>query len=1013
MKRQYLVASALLFGCLAHPLQAGGLQQYLEAETLQGVDGDPKLVDGLTFYADFEDSLRPLIAKTWPKPITWNAFRQGIAGKGVYVAKDETPAPPSYPTKENIPYLKGSLSFWFCPAWGSPKETGQQYLHLLSMYNPGRFYLMLRDTGLLHSVSLAEAGRFGPHWLNAGKFHYYQGFAGGEVRLQWKKGEWNHFLFTWDETESHGYLNGEEVGSGGPRPEKAGKDNYFGEILQVGGYQAGRCMNGSVDELAAWNRILTPREVKQVHAYGRAHVSFLPKSLVERLRSERVEALRTPEVTVPNVFRNGSFEAGLSNYYYATNPYFAPPKFFPKRFAITDEAAKHGKRSLRVTIPARGTVPNVGHYGEEGRCLLQTFGLQLNPKQTFTFSCWVKRGSGDEIKFSMSCYPVGSDRWGGDVEGSLLLAQGETDWQRLVFTSQPQEVAHRYYTLSFTAKHADEGEAVFYLDGLQVSPGEEPSAEEAFPCRTSVAGTLTTPVLANIFKRGKGASQLNVQFANQAAQGRETKATLSVYDLFDRKAFEQTFAVTLEPFQRHSATCLLPELAFGSYRAVLATNAEDGIVLDEMPFSVMPDLGRVDCVGVHAFLDEYSLDVAARFGARWNRLWDGTALTHWSTVQPDGPAFRWELADANLARIHARGFRPLGVLYHINEWKRSWVTGKAPVWIYEKLGSTNRGSALLGNAEMMELWKQYVHETVKRYKGKIDYWEVLNEPYNAGFGDWSPQEYMQILEITEGAIRKANPDAKVVAPCTYLSPKWCPPMLEAGLLEHLDVFSYHGYSMESSALETMQKWSTYDGKDRPCFDTENGCHGASKFFCKSYAGRDYSAGREPLEAAAKMSQAILRARAHGTDVVFQYWMRPYEAYSRHGSILYCDGTPAPSAVAFGITGWMLRGRKEHAMLRLGEYVDCALFEDPKDGSGLAAIWDSRPSDSDPESRIVLEPGQVPLQAYDLMGNPREFPAQGALRVIRLHTDPVYLKASSIQDLKTILSKALVTAKQAR
>ena len=174
---------------------------------------------------------------------------------------------------------------------------------------------------------------------------------------------------------------------------------------------------------------------------------------------------------------------------------------------------------------------------------------------------------------------------------------------------------------------------------------------------------------------------------------------------------------------------------------------------------------------------------------------------------------------------------------------------------------------------MMELWKQYVHETVKRYKGKIDYWEVLNEPYNAVFGDWSPQEYMQILEITEAAIRKANPDAKVVAPCTYLSPKWCPPMLEAGLLEHLDVFSYHGYSMESSALDTMQKWSTYDGKDRPCFDTENGCHGASKFFCKSYAGREYSAGREPLEAAARMSQAILRARAHGTDVVFQYWMR--------------------------------------------------------------------------------------------------------------------------------------------
>ena len=99
------------------------------------------------------------------------------------------------------------------------------------------------------------------------------------------------------------------------------------------------------------------------------------------------------------------------------------------------------------------------------------------------------------------------------------------------------------------------------------------------------------------------------------------------------------------------------------------------------------------------------------------------------------------------------------------------------------------------------------------------------------------------------------------------------------------------------------------------------------------------------------------------------------------------------------------------MLRLGTYVDCALFEDPKDGSGLAALWDSRPSDSAPESRVVLEPGQVSLQAYDLMGNPRELPAQEALRIIRLHSDPIYLKASSVQDMKTILSKALVAAKE--
>ena len=158
------------------------------------------------------------------------------------------------------------------------------------------------------------------------------------------------------------------------------------------------------------------------------------------------------------------------------------------------------------------------------------------------------------------------------------------------------------------------------------------------------------------------------------------------------------------------------------------------------------------------------------------------------------------------------------------------------------------------------------------------------------------------------------------------------------------------------------------------------------------------------------SQAILRARAHGTDVVFQYWMRPYPPYSRHGSILYCDGAPTPGAVAFGVTGWMLRGRQERGLRRLGRYVDCALFEDPASGSGLAALWDTRPFDSAPESKVVLAPGAVALKARDFMGNPCALTAQDHLRIVTLHTDPVYLTAASAKALEAVLAQARVVGK---
>jgi hypothetical protein len=155
-----------------------------------------------------------------------------------------------------------------------------------------------------------------------------------------------------------------------------------------------------------------------------------------------------------------------------------------------------------------------------------------------------------------------------------------------------------------------------------------------------------------------------------------------------------------------------------------------------------------------------------------------------------------------------------------------------------------------------------------------------------------------------------------------------------------------------------------------------------------------------------MSQAILRARVHGTDVVFQYWMRPYPPYSKHGSLLYCDGTPTPGAIAFGITGWMLQGFQERCLLRLGRYVDCAVFEDAE-GRGLAAMWNYRPFEDHPESRVMLQPGELLLEARDFLGNPRTLSPPDAARIVSVRTDPVYVTALCADKLEKVLRQAQV------
>ena len=99
------------------------------------------------------------------------------------------------------------------------------------------------------------------------------------------------------------------------------------------------------------------------------------------------------------------------------------------------------------------------------------------------------------------------------------------------------------------------------------------------------------------------------------------------------------------------------------------------------------------------------------------------------------------------------------------------------------------------------------------------------------------------------------------------------------------------------------------------------------------------------------------------------------------------------------------------MLRLGTYVDCACSRIPR----MVAVW----LRSGTHARLTAirraasywnraRSRSRPMISW---ATPVNFRPKRALRIIRLHTDPIYLKASSVQDLKTILSKALVASQR--
>jgi hypothetical protein len=114
----------------------------------------------------------------------------------------------------------------------------------------------------------------------------------------------------------------------------------------------------------------------------------------------------------------------------------------------------------------------------------------------------------------------------------------------------------------------------------------------------------------------------------------------------------------------------------------------------------------------------------------------------------------------------------------------------------------------------------YVRFMVRRFKGSIHYFEILNEYYNQdayGPGKSGPfkrvaEEYAQIAIPAAHVIREEAKDAKIImaAPCP-LGVDWIEAALDAGLAPLVDVISWHPYQLTETP-ETLDRprhpWAT-------------------------------------------------------------------------------------------------------------------------------------------------------------------------------------------------------------
>lgn len=194
---------------------------------------------------------------------------------------------------------------------------------------------------------------------------------------------------------------------------------------------------------------------------------------------------------------------------------------------------------------------------------------------------------------------------------------------------------------------------------------------------------------------------------------------------------------------------------------------------------------------------EADVDLARRAGLSWVRV-----TIPWRAVNPARGEWRWESADA-LVEPHAQaGHRVLAILSTAPAWAGSNANGTRP-------------------PEDVALWQEYVARVAERYRGKVEAYEVWNEPDRGDEGvgvGWASKAresptYPEYVRAAVLAVREQAPGARIVAPALGSDPRAAtaallrrleqPTLPEGSAAGLVDVVSIHANARSDEGSEEV------------------------------------------------------------------------------------------------------------------------------------------------------------------------------------------------------------------
>lgn len=698
-----------------------------------------------------------------------------------------------------------------------------------------------------------------------------------------------------------------------------------------------------------------------------------------------------------NLVPNGSFEAGAAGWS-SVGAGAGWGNLSGLHGRVETSGGAHGKSFLRIPLGGRDT-PVLGFdYFEpvvrrELRPLAASRGwIRLEKGRPYTLSCRM-RASGDGVPATLGVQgrePAGGAR---QYRRTVRLAR---EWQRCSVTFRPEQ---RFGCVLAGPELAEERVVAVDVDAVQLEKGE---AATDFEPRAPVEFGIEPSEPAGIFVAGRPAA-LRLTVANHGPAAARVRIAFAVRDCFDRPVALPAVEVEApagEPVRRELA---LPAGWKGYYRlraeAEGASGGRAGSAGLRLAFVPERAAGGDSFLGVnHAFAAPELIGLAARGGVSWYRDWS----LKWQHIEPEKGRFRWEVGDGQLGRVLKAGARVLPLLppFPSADWSSEAPDSLRPGGEYP----ANRRRQAFAPRDPAEL-AGFVAAAVARYKDRVRVWEFLNEPVYTTYAlpgreaapggkRYSAADYAALLAVAAAAMKKADPDCRVIGGIAGGPDTLTRDLVAAGALKHLDVLNLHLYpgarTPESLAGQTDRLLALMDsrGGRKPLWITEFAYYATDDLPRRPFIPRpDRWAEPRLLDGERQCADYTVRffalMLARGAEKFFLHsgaGGRPNEP-SLECPLFDYGGAPRrlfPALAA--MTALLGPAPRPAGERRLGEAGLAVAFE--TGDRAVLMLWSSRAA---AQGVRVSAPERPGLAWLDLMGRPLAAPPE-------LSASPVYLLA---------------------